>query len=86
MDVNIADVPAEIVEGYEAAARERGLSLDALLREWLIHNAPAVSRESIAPNDWERALDECLDGFPAGNPLPDDSLRRENIYGREDNW
>jgi hypothetical protein len=40
----------------------------------------------MSADEWEKALDECFDAFPATGPLPDDAFSRENIYGREDKW
>jgi hypothetical protein len=40
----------------------------------------------LKPAEWEKALDECFDAFPATGTLPDDAFSRENIYGREDKW
>ena len=42
MDVSIPDLPNSVVASYEQAARSRGISLDAFLREYLIAHAPAV--------------------------------------------
>ena len=41
MNVSIEDLPANIIANYEASARARGVSLDALLREYLIKNVPS---------------------------------------------
>ena len=41
MKVSIPDVPANVVASYEEAARVRGVSIDVLLREYLIEYAPA---------------------------------------------
>jgi hypothetical protein len=86
LDVNIQDLPESVVASYEATARARGISLDAFLREYLIENAPAPPPAQMSPEEWEKALDECFDGFPLAGPLPDDAFSRENIYGREDDW
>jgi hypothetical protein len=40
----------------------------------------------VSAAEWEKALDECFDAFPAADPLPDDAFSREKIYGREDKW
>ena len=86
MNVSIEDLPANIIANYEASARTRGVSLDALLREYLIKNVPSSPPLPLemSPEEWEKALDECFDSFPTVGPLPDDAFRRENIYGRED--
>lgn len=88
MNVSIRDLPASVIATYEEIARARGVSLHELLRESLIRNAPAEPPvQMMTAEAWERALDDTLDSFSAdGNPLPDEALSRENIYGREDKW
>ena len=86
MSVSIEDLPPNIVASYEATARARGMPLDALLRECLIRNVPGSPPVPMSPEDWEKALDECFDSFPAAGPLPHGAFSRENIYGREDKW
>jgi hypothetical protein len=77
MNVSIHDLPAHIVETYEATARARGISLDAFLREYLIRNAPSSPPAQMSPDEWEKALDDCFDSFPATGPLPDEAFSRE---------
>ncbi len=48
MNVSIPDVPASVVASYEEAARERGVSIDYILREHLIEHAPPVVTQSVA--------------------------------------
>jgi hypothetical protein len=86
VNVNIQDLPANVVARYEVSARACGVSLDAFLRDYLIKNAPASPPAQMSPDEWEKALDECFDSFPPAGPLPDDAFNRENIYGREDKW
>jgi hypothetical protein len=86
MNISIQDLPENVVANYEAAARSRGISLDVLLREYLIENSPSSSPVSLSPDEWEKSLDECFDSFPTDNPLPEEAFDRENIYGREDKW
>jgi len=86
MNVNIQDLPPSVIASYEAIAHARGIPLDAFLREYLIKNAPSSPPARMSADEWEEALDECFDAFPAAGPLPDDAFSRENIYGREDKW
>ncbi|HUE25109.1 MAG TPA: hypothetical protein VMQ86_25720 [Bryobacteraceae bacterium] len=79
MNVNLRDLPASVVEGYEAAARARGISLNAFLRDYLIRNVPASPPVPMSADEWEKALDQCFDIFPAIGPLPDHAFSRENI-------
>lgn len=84
--MSIQNLPESILASYEATARARGVSLNALLREYLIRNAPSSPPAQMSADEWEKALDECFDSFPSSGPLPDDAFDRENIYGREDEW
>jgi hypothetical protein len=86
MNLNIQDLPENVLARYEALARARGLSLIEILRDHLIKNAPSQTPTQLSPEEWEKALDECFDSFPASGPLPDEAFGRENIYGREDKW
>jgi len=84
MNVNIQDLPASVIESYEATARARGISLDAFLRDYLIRNAPSSPPVAMSADEWDKALDQCFDSFPAVGPLPDHAFSRESIYGRDD--
>ena len=86
MKVSIQDLPASVIASYEATAQSLGVPLEAVLREYLIKNAPSTPPISLSADEWEKALDECFDSFQSAGPLPDDAFDRENIYGREDNW
>lgn len=86
MNLSIQDLPANVIANYEASARTLGITLDEFLREQLIKNAPEPSAVLMSPDEWDKALDECFDSFPATDPLPDTAFDRENIYSREDNW
>jgi hypothetical protein len=86
MNVNVQDLPPSVIARYEANARAGGISLDAFLRDYLIKNVPAPPPAQMSADEWEKALDECFDAFPAIGPLPDDAFSRENIYGREEKW
>ena len=88
MNLSIQDIPPNVVALYEARAKSRGVPLDVFLREQLIKNAsPLLEGQSLNPDDWEKALDDFLDGLPSSaGPLPDDAFDRVNIYSREDKW
>ena len=86
MNLSIQDLPQNVIASYEATARAQGVSLDSVIREYLIKNAPAVPPQALSPEEWEKALDECFDSFPVSGALPDAAFDRENIYGREDEW
>lgn len=86
MNLSLQAIPADILASYEERARARGVTVEALLVESLIKCAPCTPPVALGPDEWERALDECLDSFPAVAPLPDSAFDREQIYGREDHW
>lgn len=90
MTVSIPNLPAEVLARYEASATAHGLSLDDFLREYLIRHTPESDPARPSAEEWERALDDCLDGLAASGeaagPLPDSAFDRDGIYTREDNW
>jgi hypothetical protein len=68
MNVIIRDLPESVVTSYEATARSRGISLDAFLREYLIQNARSTAPGPPSADEWEKALDDCIDSFPSTSP------------------
>lgn len=86
MSLRIHGIPESVLASYEAAAKARGISLDALIRESLIRSAPAPPPAALSTEEWERALEECFDSFPPAGPLPDSAFDRETLYSREDQW
>lgn len=82
------ELPPEIEARFLAQAKERGLSLDAYVREFLSVNttAPALASR-LSPDDINRLLDEAAELVPAGvAPLSDYAMSRESIYARENEW
>jgi hypothetical protein len=67
-----------VIASHEATTQARGISLDAFLRDYLIKNAPSLPPTRMSADEWEKALDECFDVFPAIGPLPDDAFSRED--------
>lgn len=71
-----------------ARARERGISVDQVLREALTYH----DEEEIAPEptlsleEWESVLQDLINSpaFAKAPLLPDDAFGRESIYTRED--
>ena len=85
MNVSIPDVPASVVASYEEAARVRGVSIDVLLREYLIEHAPPVSSPRVGAKaatvaDRLRRLRERI--VASGIPLLNDDEFRTEIRER----
>jgi hypothetical protein len=82
------ELPPHLEERFLAQARSRGLSLDAYVREVLaLSTVGAMKTTELAGGDVDRLLDEAADLVPEDSPfLPDESLTREWIYSREDEW
>jgi hypothetical protein len=79
------DLPPEIEARFRAEAQDRGVSIDAFLREYLIRYAPIGPPAKLDAEELERAFDELALLIPQGTPpLSDEALSRESIYTRED--
>jgi hypothetical protein len=73
--------------GLIAQAQMQGVSIDALLHEVLEANEKGKHfQETATPEEWENALRQWAGSHThiTAPPLSDESLRRENIYTRED--
>ncbi len=81
------ELPPEIEERFLAQARDRGLSLNAYVQEYLALSAQKqLPPTKLSPEDLNRMLDEAADLVPSGGPLSDFAMSRESIYTREDEW
>jgi len=72
-----------------AKAKAQGVSVDSLLRMAVLNIiSPAPdSKPPISVEEFDNAFEEIADMIPPGIPsLPDEALRRENMYTREDEW
>ena len=67
-----------------AEAKDKGVSVDAVLRQAL--ESEISSEELMSIDKWDTALRELIDSpaFAKAPPLSDDAFKRENIYTRED--
>jgi hypothetical protein len=86
-------IPAPLTSDEQAAlvakAKAQGVSVNSLLRMAVLNIiAPAPdSKPPISVEEFDKALEEIADMIPPGIPsLSDESLRRENMYTREDEW
>jgi len=73
-----------------ARAKAQGVSVDALLRKAVLQiiyptEANESARNQLSGEELERAFEEIGELIPDNvPPIPDEALRRENIYSRED--
>ncbi|MEO8129527.1 MAG: hypothetical protein ABI822_20680 [Bryobacteraceae bacterium] len=80
-------MPPEIAERFVRQARERGVSLDAYVQEFLAISPHAHSEPpTLSDDELNRILDEAADIVPSGIVLSDYAISRESIYTREDEW
>jgi hypothetical protein len=78
------EVEPEVASKIQARARERGISVDAYLRE-LIDQKETESETSNGLSSQERVrlLREWASGHSTNTPLlSDDAISRDNIYGQ----
>ncbi len=75
-----------------AHAKAQGVSVDTLLRRAVLQiilpepSEPSVKNQ-LNGEELERAFEEIADQIPDNiPPIPDEALRRENMYSREDEW
>lgn len=83
-------IPVELTpaeqEALERKAADRGVSVDALVRQAVLQVIGTPSRR-VNPGELDRAFEEIADMIPEGTPpIPDEALRRENFEYREDDW
>jgi hypothetical protein len=81
-------IPVELTAEEQAAlerkAEAQGVSVDSLVRQAVLQviGTPALSTE-----EFNRLFDLAADLVPDDVPeIPDEALRRENLYTREDDW
>ncbi len=78
------ELTREVAARLSAQAQARGLSLDGYL-EWLIQeHSQALDVAAPSAEEWQREVDSWVDSFPDTPLIPDEALRRENLY--PDRW
>jgi hypothetical protein len=76
-----------------AYAKAQGVSVDTLLRKAVLQiifptepGEPSLNNQ-LSGEELERAFEEIAELIPDNvPPIPDEALRRENMYSREDEW
>ena len=77
------ELPPQVEQAYRALAQARGVSLDAVVREILITAQPAGLTgppERMSTEAWFAQFEQWADSFPESPLIPDEALRRENLY------
>ncbi len=84
MTVNLnlgSDVEAEL----RAQAEAYGIAVEDYLKRIVAERIGIGAAERrLASDEWSRGFEEWADGFPEAPLIPDESLRRENLY--PDRW
>ena len=75
----------EIEAGIFERAQAKGLSVEDYLcqivaREFTPKSADAIDRRNLTPEQWAKQFEEWADSFPSAKLIPDEALRRENLY------
>ena len=79
-------LPPDIEQVFLAEANAKGLSLDDFLSEVLRSSRleAFASPVRLSAEEWIREFEDWADSFPDASPIPDEALRRENLY--PDRW
>jgi len=77
------ELKPEIEAALAARAQAKGVSLGAYVGEILGQVAGVPATSSWNGDEWEKAFDEWVEGFPDVPHLPDEALRRESMYRRD---
>jgi hypothetical protein len=81
------ELPPDLEASLRAAAEERHLSVEEIVKAYLSDFGPIRPRQDTPPDQIDRGFEEAADFIPEGiRPLSDESISRETIYSREDDW
>jgi hypothetical protein len=81
------ELPPEFEARFVAEASAKGVSVGEVVSAYLIHAALVRSAKQLSADDVERGFEEAADLIPEGfPPLSDESISRDSIYTREDDW
>lgn len=82
----VIDLSPEVEASYAEEARRRGIAVDQLLRELLTEGSPVAQNQEAAKRI-RRMFEKIHAIVGPGRPvIPDEALRRENLYSREDDF
>ncbi len=81
------ELPPDLEARFLAEARAAGVPVSEVVRGYLFHAIPRRNDQPPASDEIDRAFEEAANGIPEGiPPLPDEAMRRESMYSREDDW
>jgi hypothetical protein len=81
MNLNLnPDIEARLL----ALAEASGVSVEDFLRRVVEEKNGITQLQRLSPDEWETQFDEWADSLPERPLIPDEALRRENLY--PDRW
>lgn len=83
------ELPAEIEARFLAEAKVKGVSINQIVEEYLVHRAQTApeATKQLTAEELDRALEEAADLIPEDiPPLSNEAMSRETIYTCEDDW
>lgn len=78
------ELPPEIEAHFVAEAKAQGMSVEDVVKAYLLRQRVQSDAIQMSPEEWDAAWDELLDSLPNIPTLPDEAISRESIYTRED--
>jgi hypothetical protein len=76
------ELTLEMQESLEAAARARGLSLEAYLQQVIQNHEPTTPM--VSGEEWDKEFESWIGSFPETNLLSDEAVSRGSMY--PDRW
>lgn len=81
------ELPPDVEAHFLAEAKAKGVPVGDLIKTYLVPHALPREPTPVSAEELDKALEEIADSIPQNiPPLSDESLRRESIYTREDEW
>ena len=74
----------DIEERLRDLATVSGISLEAFLQQFVEERPGNAAQPRLSAEEWSRQFEEWANSFPDAPPIPDEALRRENLY--PDRW
>ena len=75
------DLPPHVEKAYLAEAQAQGLSLDELVRNFLLSLQPSLPATELSPEEWVGKFRAWAHSHRTGTPLlSDEAISRESIY------
>lgn len=81
------ELPPDLEARFVAEAKTKGIPVHEVVKSYLYHTSPMRAPKRLSAEEVDKALEEAADLIPEGiPPLSDESMSRESIYTREDDW